>query len=131
MMLSENVIIAIIGAFSALSAGVLIEIVKRVLSKAQDEKDREAAREEALSTGLRTDLLRKAEELLYIKEQLEAIEREKNNWRDEYYRLYEEYVTLRILAKEVFIKNGLTQEDIDDILPNRRKMVNLNDKRLE
>lgn len=123
--MSEAIIIAAIGAGSTLVTGAILEIVRRFLGRAKDKE----AKEEALSAGLRLDLARKEQENASLKKEADLIESEKDQWRELYWSLYEQYMTLRITARTLLVKNGLSDIEIDKLLPEKQPLMEVKDER--
>lgn len=117
--MSEPIIIAIIGGVSTLITGAILEIVRRFLGRAKDKE----VKEEALSAGLRLDLARKEQENASLKKESDRIESEKDQWRELYWSLYEQYMTLRIAARTLLVDSGLSDIELDKLLPPKQPIV--------
>ena len=113
--------IAAIGAGATVLAGGVVEVARGFLGKAKDKE----AKEEALSSGLRLDLARKEQENALLKKEVDSIESERDHWRQQYWILYEEYMSVRVVARTILIKAGWTEDQVDEILPEKQIMTGM------
>ena len=108
-MLTEGVIVAVVGAFGV--------VVGKILEKKTESGSKKISHEEIVNTGLRDDIARKEKEIVDLKAELRQAEELADEQRKRYWDLYEKYVEIKVLAKSILLKNGWTLEEIDNTMP--------------
>lgn len=107
--MSEGIIIALIGLFSGGLATAILKILEKYLGKEKAKQDHEAD----MRTELRVDLDRKIKELNCLRAELRDIETELNQWRIDYWHLYESFFQLKILCYQSADNNPKLKEKLN------------------
>lgn len=116
--MSEGIVIAVIGVVSTAVATTLLEVVKKGLSKAKDQSDRDSG----LRTELRQDLETRRQELIELKRELKALELESDKWRQDYWSLYSVFFQLKLIAIKFYQNDPELRMQIENILAPHEKL---------
>lgn len=115
--MSEGVAIAVIGVVSTIAATTLLEVVKKVLSRATDKSEQDSG----LRGELRQDLETKRDEIEGLKKELKELEKESDKWRVDYWTLYSAFFSLRLIAIKIYQNDPELRAQIEKILAPHEK----------
>lgn len=116
--ISEGIVIAVIGVVSTVAATSVLEIVKRFLSRAKDKSEQDSG----LRTELREDLSSKRTEIADMKRELKELEEESDRWRIDYWALFAVFFQLRLVAIKFYENDPTMRAQIEKILAPHEKL---------
>lgn len=111
--MSNPYILAIIGILGSLLTIIVSKWFERLISKSGAA----AQREEALTSGLRSDLARKESELSTFRTLLKDTDEELDQLKLNYWKLWEVNMRLRGAALSAAVAAGYSAEQINAMLP--------------
>lgn len=106
MNMSAEIVVVLITVFGGLAATILLELFKRLLSRARDRSGQDAR----LRNELRAEAERAKDQLDEIRAEIKASEKEADKWRSDYWSLFNSYNNLRALLDKVDAEKMTVEE---------------------
>ena len=112
MNLADPIIVALI----TVVGGGIVTLILKVTEKRLGRPDAQRVRDENVANGLRTDLERKQNEIIQLKQELKEIEELAESYREKYWALYSELAEIRVQAFKAMQHSGISIEDMEAII---------------
>lgn len=112
MNLADPIIVALI----TVVGGGIVTLILKLTEKRLGRPDAQRVRDENVANGLRTDLERKQNEIIQLKQELKEIEELAESYREKYWALYSELAEIRVQAFKAMQHSGISIEDMEAII---------------
>lgn len=113
--MSEGIVVAIIGLFSVIVSQTLAETLKKFFSKAKEKSDASTQ----FRDELRKEIDRRDQEINELRKEVRFLESDKDNWRIDYFKLYQAYFEMKALLVGLTHRTGDISIEIPQ-LPERK-----------
>lgn len=110
---------ALIGLFSVIIGQTLVEILKKFLNRAKEQADAQLG----MRDELRLEIQRREKELSELRIEAQQLEASRDNWRIDYFRIYEAFYELRTIVIGLMHRHNESTIGVPEI-PKRGGMDN-------
>jgi len=100
--------------FSVLIGQTLVEVLKKFLNRAKEQADAQLG----MRDELRLEIQRREKELSELREESRQLEASRDNWRIDYFKIYEAFYELRTILIGLMHRSGETTLNVPE-LPKR------------